>query len=325
NWHGFNFATIGGAHHYHQPSDTPDALSDRTLQHMAEHLFAVHRALDEMTESRVEELNSRRVGDAVFFDLMGVWVIHYSESTQRLMAWICFAGLSAVEIFLGLRTIFLGLRTLVSSRAKPRLREDALRFLSRTAIMGVRAMLVASSLAVAIASAVLLQVLYRNTSYGSLRYTPFDLAAGMLSVLIAFSAAYITLASISRFVQRRSRMNSKRSPCVSRRLTPNGSSLAVWSLSAVAVLLCYRLPGGAYLVAVPIMACAVSLAASWNRRVSAWCGWCTVSVLAGPLLPLLVQALGPWQQPIYATIAGLLAISAWNVSLPQATLRPPQP
>ena len=48
-------------------------------------------------------------------------------------------------------------------------------------------------------------------------------------------------------------------------------------------------------------------------RFASWLGWISLTVIAGPLLVLLVQSLGPWMQPVYGAIAGVLAMPLMTV------------
>lgn len=71
-WQGFNFAIIDGAHRYHQPDDTIANLDPRSVQHFGEQALKMssliassERDLDVTTE------------DAVFFDILGLYVFHY--------------------------------------------------------------------------------------------------------------------------------------------------------------------------------------------------------------------------------------------------------
>ncbi len=48
-----------------------------------------------------------------------------------------------------------------------------------------------------------------------------------------------------------------------------------------------------------------------------------LSILIGPLLVLFVQAIGPWKQPLYGGLSGLLAVYAMHVWMLNAVKRVP--
>jgi hypothetical protein len=67
---GMNFAFIGDAQRYHQPEDDLEHLDRGSIQHHADNAFAMARALGD------EELAPRK-GRAVFFDVLGLAVVHW--------------------------------------------------------------------------------------------------------------------------------------------------------------------------------------------------------------------------------------------------------
>jgi len=71
-WKGFNFAIIDGAHRYHQPDDTFVNLDPRSVQHFGEHALQ----LATLIASNAEGLPATKE-DAVFFDVLGLFVIHF--------------------------------------------------------------------------------------------------------------------------------------------------------------------------------------------------------------------------------------------------------
>lgn len=71
-WQGFNFAIIDGAHRYHQPDDTLANLDGRSLQHFGEQALSLSRRIV-TTEGELPEQS----GDAAFFDVLGLFVVHY--------------------------------------------------------------------------------------------------------------------------------------------------------------------------------------------------------------------------------------------------------
>ncbi|MEO1616343.1 MAG: M28 family peptidase [Planctomycetota bacterium] len=284
-WPGFNFATIGGAHHYHQPSDVPANLSDRTLQHMGDHLFSVHHALDTMDEDRFNEMVTPTDQDAVFFDVLGLWVIRSTELIQRWIAIACVCVLSV-----------LGLREFSRRATRPSFLE-MLKLLVVFPIVGAVAGLIGRGM----------QALLRVTDYGALSYTPVDLAFGLLTTFLVFGAALFVQSAFDR-----------RWP-IDRHRAFVGSG--TWGTSVCALLISLLLPGGAYLLVVPVttyVLVRISLSPVTDRSVAIarWAAWVSACVIVGPLIPLLVQALGPWKQTLYATLALMLAIAAWHVAKP---------
>ena len=74
-WQGFNFAIIDGAHRYHQPDDTLANLDRRSLQHFGEHALNVARRIA-TTDAELPQTPD----DAAFFDVLGLFVVHYPLS-----------------------------------------------------------------------------------------------------------------------------------------------------------------------------------------------------------------------------------------------------
>lgn len=275
-WAGFNFATIGGAEYYHTPQDVPANLSDRTLQHMGNHVASMHLALDPLSEEQLATFNgddARR--DAVFFDVFGIYVITIEPMTQLLLA--------AFSLCL------IGLKTIRSSKAR------ILRSIPR--LFGLAVLVILAS---AIIGGISLLVL-KMTPYRNLRYTPVDLQAGLVTVLLALIGTTLLVDKLLS------------------RLFPTDTDLdfvaAVWlATSLLATIVAWLIPAGGYLLVFPSLIYAVAVNLPRLERLAAWLGWMSFCILLGPTLVLLVQAIGPWNQPIYAAIAGLLTIpmaAAW--------------
>ncbi len=274
DWQGFNFATIGGAHHYHRPSDSPENLSDRTLQHMADHLTSLHQAIDRLDDSQAARLKSSaedpRAANAVFFDLYGLTVVHYRSGIQLALAGVVLAVIACCWW---------------RSKAASKLRRGGWS-------LGLAVLAILAGGAIGVAS----QFAFRFTPWANLRYTPVDLIVGLTTIGAAFLAA--TLA-VEFLFQRASSLRS--------------DSLGddIWLAAAVlAVAAAVVLPGGGYLLLLAAAAFAVVRVVTQSPGPAAWAGWLTAAILFGPVLVLLVQALGPWQQPLYGLIAGLLAAAA---------------
>lgn len=273
---GFNFATIGGAHRYHQLEDTPDHLSGRTLQHMGNHLYEMHRAIDVDPFPGKAAIVSPESssGNVVFFDVFGLAVLHFGQTLQRWLAVSSF-GLLFIQI--------------VNDRKIIRAR----RLFS---LLGVTVLWVVSGVMVGW----LVQGVLRSTPWSQLKYTPVDLWAGLLTIVAAFLIATMGL---EQFVGRAA-------------LCHRTGESTTWLITGLlGLIMAFQLPGGAYLLVLPSLSYAVTRCV-WQPAAS-WVGWCTMVVLVGPLLTLLVQATGPWQQAVYGAIAALLAVLAmttWSVS-----------
>ena len=82
---GVNFAPVGNVHAYHTPNDNIDHVDLRTLQHKGDNALAALRTLGNL------DLRHRRPGNAVWFDLLGFFVITWPESWTivfAVVAWL---------------------------------------------------------------------------------------------------------------------------------------------------------------------------------------------------------------------------------------------
>ena len=70
---GLNFACIDGVEHYHAPTDTPDNLDPRTLQHHGASMLALARRLAS------DDADPRRQPNGIYFDLLGRVLVIYPE------------------------------------------------------------------------------------------------------------------------------------------------------------------------------------------------------------------------------------------------------
>ena len=86
---GLNFAFIGGAQHYHQPTDDVAHLDLRSLQHEGSHALNLARHFGNL------DLATLHGTDAVYFDLLGRVLIHYPS------AWAIPLALMATVLFIG--------------------------------------------------------------------------------------------------------------------------------------------------------------------------------------------------------------------------------
>ena len=268
-WPGFNYATIGGAHHYHRPSDVPENLSDRTLQHFGNHIYQMRRTLD----ANELPIAGQKPGNAVFFDLFGFYVVCYGESFQLAIAVV----------------------TMIVVYIRAKVSGD---FPSRTVIrkhLGVTVSVIACSI---IVGSIVVLIL-KTTPWAKLRYTPVDHAAGLITVTLTLIATTFLL---EKMLPRLS---------VANRVAMRDWVWLVISIFGVGTSI--WLPGGAYLLVWPAVGYAITRVFVQRAEVATIIGWLILSVIVAPTMTLLVQALGPWLQPIYAAITGLVAIAGHTV------------
>lgn len=86
----FNIANIGDAEYYHSPLITPDALSEKTLQHLGSQGLDLTRAL--LTADTLPA----KAPDATFFDLFGFFTIIYMPWFGWLFLLAGFAGYASI-------------------------------------------------------------------------------------------------------------------------------------------------------------------------------------------------------------------------------------
>lgn len=93
---GLNFANIDGINHYHTPLDNLAGIDQDSMQHQGSYALALTRRLGNQNLTQVKERN------AVYFDLFGKFLIHYSS------AWVIPLTLVVSALFIAL--MILGLR-----------------------------------------------------------------------------------------------------------------------------------------------------------------------------------------------------------------------
>lgn len=69
---GLNFAFIDGSANYHTPGDNINNIDERSLQHAGLYALALTREFGDL------DLDHTDQGDAVYFDLLGLRMVHYS-------------------------------------------------------------------------------------------------------------------------------------------------------------------------------------------------------------------------------------------------------
>ena len=88
-WQGFNFALIDGAHDYHQPSDNLANLDRRSVQHIGEHALSLAKVIAS-TDGDLPTTSH----NAVFFDVLGQFVVQYPSSWCLPLSLIAFAAIA---------------------------------------------------------------------------------------------------------------------------------------------------------------------------------------------------------------------------------------
>jgi hypothetical protein len=85
---GFNFAYIKGLTHYHTMLDNTANIDERSLQHHGSYALALARHFGNL------DLENRQAGNAVYFDLFGKTLLHYSQ------AWVIPCALLVTILFI---------------------------------------------------------------------------------------------------------------------------------------------------------------------------------------------------------------------------------
>lgn len=75
---GLNSAFIDGFVHYHKLTDSPEKLSQNSLQHHGDNLLALTRHFGNSPLDQVKE------PDKVLFNLAGDWLVQYPMALNRL-------------------------------------------------------------------------------------------------------------------------------------------------------------------------------------------------------------------------------------------------
>lgn len=97
-YHGLNFAFIRNPTHYHTTEDNVENLSPATLQHHGDNALAAVRALAQA------DLASPPKGDAVFFDVLGFFVIRWPKAWTPALAVLALVLVVAASVLAGRRT-----------------------------------------------------------------------------------------------------------------------------------------------------------------------------------------------------------------------------
>lgn len=89
-WTGLNFAFIGDTQNYHTRNDNLAHLDWRSVQHHGENALSLARAIVDSDEIDLQA----SAEDAVFFDLLGTWVIYWPQSWAWPLGAIAFVILA---------------------------------------------------------------------------------------------------------------------------------------------------------------------------------------------------------------------------------------
>jgi len=99
---GLNFAYIDGVAHYHSLSDSLEHIDHRSLQHQGDYALALARQYGNA------DLTKTKSGNAVYFDLLGLTLVHYSVRwvlPLAILTLLFFAALVVVGLKKGRLTL----------------------------------------------------------------------------------------------------------------------------------------------------------------------------------------------------------------------------
>lgn len=104
---GLNFAFIDDEVYYHSPNDRVEKLDEQSLQHHGSYAVALTRHFGNVS------LENRKASNAVYFNIFGSRLVHYSVAWVMPLAVICL-GLFVIVVVLGLKRKRLTLRGIVA-------------------------------------------------------------------------------------------------------------------------------------------------------------------------------------------------------------------
>jgi Peptidase family M28 len=118
---GFNFAYMNGVSYYHTFADNLETIDERSLQHHGNYILNLTRHFGNLN------LGNTKKNDAIYFDILGIIIVQYSESWSRFFTIIVMILFGSIIIFgfkkrqLSFSGIFLGffafLLTIISTAA----------------------------------------------------------------------------------------------------------------------------------------------------------------------------------------------------------------
>ena len=256
---GMNFAFVMGVPHYHARSDSVEAIDERSLQHHGSNALAVARHFGDL------DLRAASQADAVYFDVLGLFLVHYPAAWALPLAALgalAFVCVSAV----GLRRRRLTLKGIG---------------------LGALALLLSGGCAYGVVWLVWRALRAFYAGYSSI---PQWLRYGGELYLISFVA--LTLAATSAlYILFRRRANAE---------SLTAGALVWWV--ALSLLSCFYLPGGSYLFTWPLLFSLLGLLIAVGSKVGEGGAAAPVYmavfaapglVLFGPLVHLVFVSLGP--------------------------------
>ena len=223
NLPGLNFAYVKGITHYHTSLDSFDKIDERSLQHHGSYALALTRYFGNLS------LEPRDEPNAVYFDVLGLTLIHYSSAL--VMPLTIFVVISFISV------------------AAFGFRRRRLTLLGSAAGVGVFLISVAASVAVATYS----WKLVRNLNSG-LELTPESLVSNSDYYLIGFSALAAAIsAALYTLLMKKIRTDN---------LIVGG---LFWWLVLMALAALY-LPGASYLFTWPLLFGLAGLMFLWRSK-----------------------------------------------------------
>ena len=93
-WTGLNFAFIGGAHNYHTANDTLANLDWRSVQHHGDNALELARFIASSEEIELQATEE----DAIFFDVLGTFVVYFPQSWAWPLSVAAFVILAACAV-----------------------------------------------------------------------------------------------------------------------------------------------------------------------------------------------------------------------------------
>lgn len=280
---GLNFAYVDGAAHYHSLADSLDQLDQRSLQHQGAYALALARHYGNL------DLTNTTAGNAVYFDLLGLALIHYPTS------WV--APLTILTLLLLGVVTFVGLK-------KGRLTLAGIAF-------GFAAVIVTLISVVAVVALLQFNIwaLYRSyrLMVQGVTYNSGFYAVSFVALAIAISASF--------YIWFRRKTNAE---------NLHVGALLAWAVAMI--VSSFYAPGTSYLFTLPLLFALVPLAVKFtrtkqDRTTAGQLAWLFVFAIPGivlivPILDILFMGLPP---PAFAGVV-ILVVLLLTLMLPHLDL-----
>lgn len=272
---GLNFAYIDGVDRYHTSRDNLQNIDERSLQHHGSYALALSRQFGAVS------LNQAHTGKAVYFDLLGLFLVHYPASLAAPLALLSLL-LLAVVTFIGIRKRLLTVLGLS---------------------LGVLALLASGVVAWGLVKLLWIAIQSLHTGY---EYVPWGEPYN--STLYALSFLFLTVATTLALYVWFLRKTSVDNLVVG----------AMWWWAILGVVVTILIPGGSYLFTWPLLftlsGFAISfvlrerrpVAARWTILLCAAPGLLLVSGLINQLFAALTLGGGPLIVILVVLLLGLL-------------------